>query len=47
MFPKGLGKGFDASLLGKWLAELLPTISPDSVPDTCPSCSILCIGNGF
>ncbi|CAK9083411.1 unnamed protein product [Durusdinium trenchii] len=35
MFPKGLGKGFDASLLGKWLAELLPTISPDSVPENC------------
>ena len=31
-FPRGLGKGFDAALLGAWLDELMGSLI-DEIPD--------------
>ena len=34
-FPRGLGKGFDAALMGKWLREVFAGLTPDMVPAAC------------
>lgn len=31
-FPRGLGKGFDAALVGGWLGDVLENASVDAVP---------------
>ena len=33
-YPRGLGKGFDAALLGTWLDQVVGSIGTDDVPDT-------------
>ena len=34
MFPRGLGKGFDAALIGSWLGDLLGESDASTVPAT-------------
>ena len=33
-FPRGLGKGFDAALMGSWLESVMSSLTPEQVPDT-------------
>ena len=35
-FPKGLGKGFDAALIGAWLLEVVKPMNSGDVPATHP-----------
>lgn len=37
-FPRGLGKGFDAALIGAWLQRVVEDVTEDNtkIPDTGP-----------
>lgn len=34
-FPRGLGKGSDAALVGGWLESVLTQVDPQTVPAAC------------
>ena len=42
-FPRGLGKGSDAALVGGWLQTTMAEMDENMIPATCWSCSVLVV----